>query len=280
MIRLSRLSAVAFVMVFLVTSTSTVPTAYSASDKDTPGLDWLEGFTLVELDSDDVASMRSARSLIESYGGQIAILSPPSLLMGWVPIESRDELIGQAHIKDIYFTDVLPGEVNIRDEQTRHMVSYFNRVISREYQEQYRRYQLSAPAVDPQNLQSDVLERESFDEQAYFENLTDNGFDLQRLRDTGILLERSTFAAAQNSDRMMGTVATTLIFVESDGTGADPNTYTWTDQHVQDYIAGVNTGMAWWSSRARLYSGCWVAFFVRFFPPTDSRCQNWREMVL
>jgi len=252
----------------------------SVADGQQPQLEWLEGFTLIVLDSDDAASLHRARGLIESHGGQIAILSPPSLLMGWVPFELRDELIGREHIKQIFFTDLIPGEVEIEDQQTRHMVTWFNRVIRGEYQEQYRRLQRVSPEEDPRTRLSDVWLREDFDEGAYNDNLRNNGFDVQRLKDQGILLERSTRAIAGNSDRMMGTVATTVIFAESDGTGADPDTYTWTDQHVQDYIAGVNTGLAWWSSRSRDYNDCWVAFYVRYFPPTDSRCQQWREMVL
>jgi hypothetical protein len=270
---------IAFILVFVL-SVQVFRPASSSAGENTDNLSWLEGFTLIELETDDVQSMHQARSLIEFYGGQIAILSPPSLLMGWVPYELRDELIGQANIKDIFFTDVLPGEVEIKDRQTQHMVTYYNRLIRGEYGEDFVRRQMAAPPVDPLRLRPDAKDRGQLEEREYRQNLEDNGFEVQNLKDRGILLERSTFDTAGNSDRMMGTVATSIIFVESDGSGSDPNTYTWTDQHVQDWIAGANTGMAWWSSRARNYNDCWVAFFVRYFPPTDSRCRNWREMVL
>jgi hypothetical protein len=263
-----------------VLSAPPLASASFSADKDPTRLSWLDGFTLIELETDDVESLRQARSTIEFYGGHIAILSPPSLLMGWVPYELRDELIGQAHIKNIFFTDVLPGEVEIKDEQTRHMVTYYNRLIRGEYEEEFIRRQMAAPPVDPRQLRPDVKDRGPLEEREYLENLENNGFDIQSLKDRGILLERSTFDTAGNSDRMMGTAAATLIFVESDGSSSDPNTYTWTNEHVQDYIAGVNTGMAWWSSQARNYNDCWVAFFVYFVPPTDPRCQHWREMVM
>jgi hypothetical protein len=272
-LRLLSISVIALLLTCLIT-----PVAHA--QKDVAGLDWLEGFTLVELDSDDVTSMYQARSLIESRGGQVAILSPPSILMGWVPFEERANLIGRAHIRDIYFTDVSENDVVMRDEQTRHMVRYFNRVVKGEYNETWLRRQQTAPPMNEMILKADVKDRGPLEEQAYIESLERNGFDTGNLRDIGVLLEKSTYATAGNSDRMMGTVATTLIFVESDGSGVDPDTYTWTDTHVQDYIAGVNTGMAWWSAQARNYNDCWVAFFVRYFVPTDSRCRQWREMVL
>jgi hypothetical protein len=276
----SRYALVAlFITAFIVAATFGSP-VYAKTDKEPSRLPWLEGFTMVELETDDVASMYRAKSVIESHGGRIAILSPPSLLMGWVPPELSAELVGKAGIKQVHFTDVMPGEVTVNDEQTRHMVNYFNRVIRGEVQEDYRQGRLAAPQIDPHQLHSDAKKPEELELREYEKNLADNGFDLQSLKDRGILLDRSTLDIAGNSDRMMGTVATTLIFVESDGSGPDPDTYTWTEQHVQDYIAGVNTGMAWWSSQAYNYSGCWVAFFVRYFPPTDPRCQQWREMVL
>jgi hypothetical protein len=252
----------------------------SAAASHRSQLEWLEGLTMIVLDSDDDASLFRARGLIESYGGQIAILSPPSLLMGWVPSELHTELVGREHIAAIYSTEVPPGEIEVRDEQTRHVVTWFNRVVRGEYQEQYRQRPSVSPEDDPRTRRSDVRLRDRFDEAAYYDNLLDNGFDLQNLRDRGLLMERSARGVATTSERMMGTVATTLIFVESDGSGADPDTYTWTDQHVQDYIAGVNTGLAWWSSKSRMYNDCWVAFYVRYYPPTDPRCQQRREMVL
>lgn len=252
----------------------------SSAAADPQELDWLEGFTLIELETSDVASLHRARGLIESYGGQVAILSPPSLLMGWVPFEVRDDITGHDLIKDVYYSEILPGEVEIEDMQTRHMVTWFNRVARGEYQEEFRRGQLAVPPMDPSDMVPDAWERGDLDEEAYLENLRNNGFNIQNLRDRGLLLERSTYDIAGNSDTMTGTVATTLLFVESDGSGVDPDTYTWTDQHVQNYIAGANTGMAWWSAQARNYGDCWVAFFIRYVPPTDSRCQQWREMVL
>jgi hypothetical protein len=277
----SRYVLIAFFIAALVVAATSPSTVHAKTDREPSRLPWLEGFTLVELDTDDVASLYRAKAVIESHGGRIAILSPPSLLMGWVPPELGEELTGKAGIKQVYFTDVLPGEVTINDEQTRHMVTYYNRVVRGEYQEDYRLGRLAAPVADPHQLHSDMKEPGEWDQGDYEKNLADNGFDVQRLKDRGVLLDRSALDIAGNSDRMTGTVATTLIFVESDGSGSDPDTYTWTDQHVQDYIAGVNTGMAWWSSQAPIFNGtCWVAFFVRYFPPTDPRCQQWREMIL
>ena len=89
----------------------------------------------------------------------------------------------------------------------------------------------------------------------------------------------SSAASMGNSDYMTGTVALTIFFVESDGS-IDPNTYTWTAQHQQDYINGVNTGLAWWTATSYNYFDCWNAFMVHYYPSTDSRCNQGYEPVL
>ncbi|MBP2681480.1 MAG: hypothetical protein H6Q78_1343, partial [Candidatus Krumholzibacteriota bacterium] len=89
---------------------------------------WLDGFTLIELETSDIPSLHTARAVIQSHGGRVAIMSPPSLLLGWIPFERRAELIGIAGIKEIYYTEVLRGEVETPDFQTRSTVNFFNAV--------------------------------------------------------------------------------------------------------------------------------------------------------
>jgi hypothetical protein len=117
----------------------------------------------------------------------------------------------------------------------------------------------------------------------FLRNLQANGFDLDQLRSDGLILQKSGPGQPQiagNSDRMTGTISVSLLFVESDGSGADPNLYTWTAQHMQNYINGANSGLLWWSQQAAIYNNCWAAFFVHYIPGTDARNQQWREMIL
>ncbi|UCE03346.1 MAG: hypothetical protein JSW67_03920, partial [Candidatus Latescibacterota bacterium] len=239
---------------------------------------WLDGFCMVVLESEDVGSLHAAHALIRSRGGRIAILSPPSLLFGWIPQQERAGLIGQASIRDIHAQEVPPGRVPIPDAPTRHMVEFFNAVQRGEMRE--RAEIRKTPPAPPTS--GDVLAREPAEEWAYLENLRANGFDVGTLAQRGLLVGKAApdDAIQGNSDRMTGTVTVSLLFVESDGSGADPDLYDWTDEHVQQYVNGVNTGLAWWTSQAELNNDCWVAFFVRWIPPTDVRNHQWREMTL
>jgi hypothetical protein len=247
----------------------------STNRAELPQYEWLDGLCLVELDSADELSLRRARTRIEAAGGQIAILSPPATLLGWIPAELRGELIGQARIRAIHDRPLPASELQVADGPTRIMRRYFNRISSGEYQREMRARAEKAPLIDPAQLVSDALPREPADPWAIRDNLERNGFPPDLLEDQGLLrLEKG------NSDTMAGTVAVSLFFVESDGTQSDPDLYDWTDDAVQEYIEGVNTGMAWWSSKARLYRDCWAAFLVRWFDPRDPRCSQWREMIL
>ncbi len=248
-----------------------------SAQEPTERYEWLDGLTLFVLDSDDVAALHAAHAAIRAQGGRVAILSPPSVLLGWMPPAKSAGLVGRAHIAAVHRDAVDAQALSRGDRQTELVVEYFNRVVRGEVR----------PQPDVQKPRSwggagDTRQAEPLEELAYLQNLQANGFDPGQLAQRGLLLGKSgpNGSIQGNSDRMTGTVTVTLLFVESDGTGADPNSYTWTDADVQSYVNGVNTGLAWWSSQAEQVSDCWVGFFVRYVAPTDSRCQQWREMVL
>ena len=244
------------------------------------GVSWLDGFSLVELEGDDIAGLHRARAEIQSHGGRVAIMSPPSLILGWVPYEIRAELIGRAGIKAIHYTEVLPGEVDALDPQSNYMIEYYNSVVRGDVQKKLFERSSSNATDDarewPAGVQ-DALPRPDVDPGTYLENLTAAGLDIKQLKDHGMLLQ-SAQAPSGNSDAMTGTISVTLFLVESNG-AIDPNLYTWTDEHVQEYVNGVNTGLAWWTTQAYNYWDCWNAFLVRYFPPTDPRCQQGYEPV-
>ena len=105
--------------VVLVISLIAAPATYAKTDGSND-MSWLDGFTLVVLDTDDISSLHNARATIQSHGGRVAIMSPPSMILGWIPFDRRAELIGQAGITAIYDTEVLPGEdgeIAVRAEQ-------------------------------------------------------------------------------------------------------------------------------------------------------------------
>ena len=242
-------------------------------------MSWLDGFTLVVLETGDISSLHTARATIQSHGGRVAIMSPPSLILGWIPFERRAELIGIAGIKEIYYTEVLAGEVDTPDFQTRSTVNFFNAVVRGDIQREHFEEAARVEREGRQPLPHDALPQPELDMDAYLENLKAVGLDINRLKDQGLLVSQAPGETMGNSDAMTGTISVTLFFVESDGS-IDPNTYTWTAAHQQQYVNKVNTGLAWWTSVSYNYFDCWNAFMVHYYPATDTRCQQGYEPVL
>ncbi len=268
-----------FAIAIIVTVLS--PYSVRAVEPGTNDLGFLEGISLIELETDDIASMHVARRLIQSYGGTVAIMSPPSLLVGVIPYEIRDQLIGKTGIKDIYHTEVLPGEVQTNDSRSEAMVGFFNAAVRGELAADRDRFIQSVTADGPrEQREPDLFSADDIDPRAYLDNLLANGLDAKKLEEEGLPLNPTTMATAGNSDYMTGTVALTLFFVESDGTGSDPDQYTWTPEHMQNYINGVGTALYWWSSRAAQHGDCWVTFLINYYSGADERCQQWVEPIL
>ncbi|UCH84862.1 MAG: hypothetical protein JSW50_04005, partial [Candidatus Latescibacterota bacterium] len=275
---MSKHLAAFFTAVAVLVLVAACPAAAQKSDAKNE-MSWLDGFTLVTLETDDVSGLHNARAAIQAHGGRVAIMSLPSTILGWVPYDRHAELIGQAGIKEIYYSEVLKGEVDVRDTQTRLMVNYFNAVVRGDIQENMLEQAARVAAEKPEPLHHDALEHPVIDQADYIRNLERAGLDIDQLRDRGLLIEQSPGATAGNSDNMSGTIAVTLFLVESDGT-YDPDLYTWTEEHMQQYVNSVNTGLAWWTSVAPNYFDCWCAFFVRYYPGTDPRCQQGYEPVI
>ena len=131
------------------------------------GVSWLDGFSLVELEGDDIAGLHRARAAIQSHGGRVAIMSPPSLILGWIPYEIRAELIGRAGIKAIHYTEVMPGEVDALEPQSNYMIEYFNSVVRGDVQKKLLERSGSSAADDarewPAGVQ-DALPRPDVDQ--------------------------------------------------------------------------------------------------------------------
>jgi hypothetical protein len=254
-------------------------TASSGSPDDE--MAFLDGLSLVVLDTEDILSLQLARRMIRSYGGTVAIMSPPSILIGWVPPNAREALIGNAGIREIYMREVLTSELPSGAVRANPAVGFFNRAVRGDIAREHRDYthSLSSGAPRPPR-QPDVRTAEPLDEAAYLENLRLVGLDIDGLADEGKLVDRSSPAATGNSDYMTGTVALTIFFVESNGSGSDPDVYTWTPDAMDHYLEGVYSGLAWWANRTVMHGDCWVSFLVNYYSGSDTRCQQWVEPIL
>ena len=244
-------------------------------------LSFLDGLSLVVLDTDDIPSLHLARRMIYAYGGTVAIMSPPSVLIGWVPLESRDALIGKAGIREIYYSEVRPERSGhpIRS-RARWSSSSTRRCAGISLRKIPNSCRPPRPPVPRRRASPMCSSPEAMDQEAYWRTCVPRDWTWRPSRTKGLLPDPSSPAPAGNSDYMTGTVAVTLFFIESDGTGSDPDLYTWTPESMQRYLSGVNTALLWWASRAAGHGDCWVTFLVNYYSGSDPRCQQWTEPIL
>jgi hypothetical protein len=259
----------------------TAGVSFAADSADAPDdMAFVNGLSLVVLDTEDIETLHLARRTIQSYGGTVAIMSPPSLIIGWIPPESRGALIGAAGIREIHDTEVIPEEIGTADRESAAAVRFFNRAVRGDIAKEHRDFAqtVAADGTAPPR-EPDMRDPEPVDEAAYLENLRAAGVDVGALKG-GVVPGLSSQASMGNSDYMTGTVALTIFFVESDGSGSDPDQYTWTPEAMQHYLDGVYTAMAWWVNRAVTYGDCWVSFLIKYYSGDDPRCQQWVEPIL
>jgi hypothetical protein len=257
-----------------------VSSPVAAADTDPNELAFLDDLSLVVLDTDDINSLHLARRLIQSKGGRIAIMSPPSVLIGWVPYGLEDELVGKMGIEAIHYSEVASETLDRGNPRTRAMIEFFNSAVRGDITyDHYMEAENRLASAAPPERRSDAFDPETIEFDAYIENLKNAGLDVGVLEKDGLLPDPSSPAIAGNSDFMTGTVALTVFFVESDGSGSDPDLYTWIPEDMQHYLDGVATGLAWWASRAAMHGDCWVTFLINYYSGADPRCQQWMEPI-
>ncbi len=250
-----------------------------------PALVWadsdstLDGLTLVVVDAPDIAALHRARALVHEKGGRIGVMVPPSIMIGWIDPATAQQLSGRAGIRDIRWTETLANTYAIADDQSVSAIQTFNTIVSGDYARRKQAEMQSLAANGSAPRPADAMAREEPNLSDIMENLRAAGLDDRTLDERGLLPQAPPGGAESftYADKMTGTVAVTFFLVESDGTGADPNSWTWTIQDMQEYMDAAVVGLLWWSGRADGHLDCWVTFLVNHVSAFDPRCQQWVE---
>ncbi len=239
----------------------------------------LDGLTLIVVDAPDLAALHRARALVQEKGGRVGVMVPPSILMGWVDPATATTLSGREGIIDIRWSEADAARYDLTDDASVSAIESFNAVVSGEYD---RRKQAELESLAPSGSTPrvpDALAREESNVSDVLENLRGAGLDDYTLAQRGLLprVAKDGSESFTYADKMTGTVAVTFFLVESDGTGADPDSWTWTPEDMQAYMDDAVVGLLWWSGRANGHLDCWVTFLVNHVSAFDPRCHQWVE---
>jgi hypothetical protein len=238
----------------------------------------MDGYSLVLLATDDVRTFVSVRDAVQASGARVAVAIPNRVILGWVPPELSPRVSALPGVKGV-FTDPVPEALlGGMDEVTLTGVRFFNSVASGQLKEEMEKAEQVQKGPGFKPLIHDEIEAPRTDIGAYLQNLRSIGFntDKEVMRLSGL---DPSLATLGNSDNMVGTVTVTLFFVESDGSGPDPNTYTWTTGATSTTVSNAAAALSWWSSQATGY-GKTVSFTIYYYPGTDVRCQTGYEPIL
>ncbi|HSE39121.1 MAG TPA: PPC domain-containing protein, partial [Acidobacteriota bacterium] len=213
--------------------------------------EWEKGYTMIVLESTDIASTHAAQEYVESLGGKIAIVIPPRIMFGWIPENLRTTIQGQHGISFVTDQQVNLNSFASQGEDMRLAANIFNYVVSGAVQEDRKKEEV----IQREPISGDARQWDSFD-----------------------LAGKSLTFLSGNSDSMTGTVSVALFLVESNG-AIDPNSYTWTPADEITAVNQVVSGLNWWSAQAPTYSSN-VTFYLHLYSSTNPISQQPYEPIL
>lgn len=252
---------------------SAAPAAAQFSGPAAPAV-WSTGYCFVLLRPG--TDLHAARRLVQQEGGAVALVLPPRALTGWIPPGRDAALVGRAGIERIVRSAAEPPIA--ADGATQSAWRFYARAARGELDqamlgEAAGPNPATAPGpAAPEVWLPDARSPGDISELDVLANLRRSGSWMPKTGGTSI---------TATSESMTGTVAVSLFFVESNGSGVDPNQFTWTPSAEQAIYDEAAAGLSWWASKALQHSNCWVSFQLNaYFATQDARLAQWREPVL
>jgi hypothetical protein len=222
-------------------------------------------------------SLMDAKNWIQNKGGKVTLLAQPNGLIAYWDEAAAKLSVGSVGIQKV-FSEAIPGlEISKKPPAVAALMRFYNDLIAGRVQDATKRSLSILPNEDTY-LKPDAFPSPDIDYQSLLQNLEEKGVQNSRFKRPFWNQERMTAGELGNSEVMIGTVAVTLFFVESNGT-IDPNSYTWTTAHRDSILNLALAGLNWWATQAVSYNQS-VSFLINYYAPTDVRCQTGYEPIL
>lgn len=194
--------------------------------------------SFVILNSTDVPTMLKNIEYIENNGGKIVHIFPPNILIGDIPLDKMDSIIGQNNIVEIRTDKIDTHTINKYDKITKIAAEVWNNVFKNSIKEKNLVVPSSLKPLDDARTINDK----------------------NKIVHMPIILS-STMSAPpygatfyDTSEYMIGNIVVGIIFLESNG-AIDPNTESWSNAEESNVINEIVGGLNWWKlqdSRSKL----------------------------
>lgn len=231
-----------------------------------------ENYCLIITSNQTLEAMRSTRDFIVSQGGTVALMTGTEVMTAWLPQSVSSAILGQHNIEQIEYQPVSVSSLSLTEEKSLSLVEYFN----------YSKPETSYLPLtvnddygtrDVSEVCGGVFESE-IDPDDYYQSLLNAGFDFGDSTGPGAVpfgndeFENSDFPNVLRNKRMIGVIAASLLFVESDGSIDQSPTTSWTGAFYQEVLNDALDGMTWLSNQAAS-EGKELTFHYTHWPPVD-----------
>ncbi len=234
--------------------------ALAQEDFQISGDSWMEDYTLIVTDANNIAEAYAAADAIERAGGYVYVIFPNQIMLGKLPAEAAAAMVGKHKITRIHNKPILASDagkimrsLKNRNEQSDKTVAdaldFFNRVASKAFKaDKIMMRQAKGLSL------ADKFDAPPINQDHLMANLRSNGINDQVLGAAGITqkvnADGDLVLSPGASDYMVGKVLFNAMFVESSG-AIDSNLYTWSAADRTTIQNEIVAGLTWWSNSAR-----------------------------
>ena len=220
--------------------------------------DWMEGYTLIVTDAENINEAYAAQDAIENEGGRVGIIFPNRVMLGWVAPEAFENLLGKHKIVGIYDHRLKRAERKALESgqafnpEEKDGIRFFNRVVTGQYKPERSDPALQAQAAPTGAfMMPDALEPPALNYQDYMDNLKANGIDEETLIANGMSMVQTAEGVSPspgNSDYMVGKICILMEFLLKATVRSMPMNSPGRQRTKTTIKDEIKAGLSWWAS--------------------------------
>lgn len=219
---------------------------YKGLQSQTDHIDFAKNFSLITINSTTWEETHKTLEFIKSKGGVVSIISTKNHLIGWVTERTANSIIGKEGILSIDHEYVSENDAKAKSNMPITVLKYFNSVVDGKILKSTQKQ--VAKSIDSDKMLRSIGEVVS--------NSQTKG-----IQGTNSIID-DPFKF--NSEYMIGRIAISVFFVESDGS-IDENLHSWSYSSIEKIRKEILAACAIWTWTAHSRFGKDVSFITKTF---------------